>query len=386
MRLATTAGYQGLDSEAYRLFRSYGMAERGELTGHNLTVDNIIAGYPYGADGERIETTLDDELVEHYLAARARKLRLTDYLLRHAESFAACVVGVDDSAARISVQTNEIRYLQRLLGKNCALFCGTDELGMMAFTRAYADCAGWNSRLSVHYFGGYEDSVADAYDTSTLRESVEQHITALGAELVDWNEQSDAVVLVLTRGASSTECSRYLAAWEENCRNGVPTIVIDASSATQHLPQQLEDTSLQWLMGYSAWGTAANSIGIALSMGLTRLQWLQGEQDPQPEDSEAFARELIFAYMKDIAYCRYCRPTIKDLTPEGIEQALLRQNMTTRVETALKDTALVTGPDGVTDYVIPEFRLTDFSAPLGRSYEIRFRILFPNAGPWITEQ
>ena len=122
-------GYQGLDSEAYRLFRSYGMAERGELTGHNLTVDNIIAGYPYGADGERIETTLDDELVEHYLAARARKLRLTDYLLRHAESFAACVVGVDDSAARISVQTNEIRYLQRLLGKNCALFCGTDELG-----------------------------------------------------------------------------------------------------------------------------------------------------------------------------------------------------------------------------------------------------------------
>lgn len=27
MRLATTAGYQGLDSEAYRLFRSYGMAE-----------------------------------------------------------------------------------------------------------------------------------------------------------------------------------------------------------------------------------------------------------------------------------------------------------------------------------------------------------------------
>ena len=74
------------------------------------------------------------------------------------------------------------------------------------------------------------------------------------------------------------------------------------------------------------------------------------------------------------------------VTPEGIEQALLRQNMTTRVETALKDTALVTGPDGVTDYVIPEFRLTDFSAPLGRSYEIRFRILFPNAGPWITEQ
>ena len=127
-------------------------------------------------------------------------------------------------------------------------------------------------------------------------------------------------------------------------------------------------------------------LATAVTMGLTRLQWLQGEQDPQPEDSEAFARELIFAYMKDIAYCRYCRPTIKDLTPEGIEQALLRQNMTTRVETALKDTALVTGPDGVTDYVIPEFRLTDFSAPLGRSYEIRFRILFPNAGPWFTEQ
>ena len=121
-------------------------------------------------------------------------------------------------------------------------------------------------------------------------------------------------------------------------------------------------------MGYSAWGTAANSVGIALSMGLTRLQWLQGERDPAAGGQRRPLRaKLIFAYMKDIAYCRYCRPTIKDLTPEGIEQALLRQNMTTRVETALKDTALVTGPDGVTDYVIPEFRLTDFSAPLGRS-------------------
>lgn len=233
--------------------------------------------------------------MEHYLAARARKLRLTDYLLRHAESFAACVVGVDDSAARISVQTNEIRYLQRLLGKNCALFCGTDELGMMAFTRAYADCAGWNSRLAVHYFGGYEDSVADAYDTSTLRESVEPayHGARRGACGLE------RTVRCCRAGAHARRflhgVQPVLAAWEENCRNGVPTIVIDASSATQHLPQQLEDTSLQWLMGYSAWGTAANSVGIALSMGLTRLQWLQGEQDPQPEDSEAFARELIFA-------------------------------------------------------------------------------------------
>lgn len=189
--------------------------------------------------------------MEHYLAARARKLRLTDYLLRHAESFAACVVGVDDSAARISVQTNEIRYLQRLLGKNCALFCGTDELGMMAFTRAYADCAGWNSRLSVHYFGGYEDSVADAYDTSTLRESVEQHITALGAELVDWNEQSDAVVLVLTRGASSTECSRYLAAWEDNAG-----MVSRRSSSMPHLPRSICRSSWRIPRCSGSWATA----------------------------------------------------------------------------------------------------------------------------------
>lgn len=177
-----------------------------------------------------------------------------------------------------------------------------------------------------------------------------------------------------------------LAAWEDNCRNGVPTIVIDASSATQHLPQQLEDTSLQWLMGYSAWGTGGQFRRHRALHGSDAPAVAAGRAGPAAGGQRAFARELIFAYMKDIAYCRYCRPTIKDLTPEGIEQALLRQNMTTRVETALKDTVLVTGPDGVTDYVIPEFRLTDFSAPLGRSYEIRFRILFPNAGPWITEQ
>ena len=65
MRLASTVNYQGYQITEYNQLRAYGSQPRTALTGSSLTVENIIAGYRYGENGEIITTVLDDSKIEN---------------------------------------------------------------------------------------------------------------------------------------------------------------------------------------------------------------------------------------------------------------------------------------------------------------------------------
>lgn len=375
MRLASTVNYLGLGSQEYNLFRSYGMVARAPLAEDTLTVDHIVRGYQYDKNGEMISTPLDEELLQKYLLARERKLRLADRMLERSAQLAFCFIGIDDSVPKESIQTNEIAYLRGRLGENALLFTGTDELGMMLLTRAYLDLCQWMPTLSVRYFGGKEDGFADSFDVTTLRESLGQHIAALGCRMAETD--ADAEVLVLTRGSSEAEETEFLQAWMENDAAGRATIVIDTSGSQRNSLPTVAAISLRQLLGYSAWGTAANTVGIGLSVGVSRLAWLKCEDEKQETDTEAFAKELVFAFVKDLAYCRGCRERLDDFTPEGIEQCLLEEPLTASILDALTGQTLTVSNKGEL-YTMPRPTLTDFSAPFARSYEIEF---MPNFFP-----
>ena len=153
MRLASTVGYQGLTGADYVAYRNYGMQPRQSLTGNALTPEAIAAGYRFDASGAPIATRLTDQALDAYHAARLRKLRLGLRLLERSAPFAGVLIGVDDSHPGSSIQTNEIALLQQHLGKNGALFCGADELGMMAICQAYCTAQGGAPRLAATYFG-----------------------------------------------------------------------------------------------------------------------------------------------------------------------------------------------------------------------------------------
>lgn len=55
MRLAATTGYGGFGLNEYNALRTYGMAARPHLEGAELTVENIVADYPLGTDGQPIQ-------------------------------------------------------------------------------------------------------------------------------------------------------------------------------------------------------------------------------------------------------------------------------------------------------------------------------------------
>lgn len=376
MRLASTVNYNGMQMNEYNQFRSYGQKERKTLEGDELTIENIYNGYRFDKNGKKISTPLSEEQLKNYHNSRIRKLKLIDRLLRSSDNIKYCYIGVDDSSPNKSIQTNEISYIMNLIGENGTLFCGTDELGMMAVSKAYADYWNDSAKIKVTYYGGNEDKYADSFDFDTLRVNIEKHINSLGGEVV--TKDADIELLVLTRDCSYDASVNLITKWKRNEIKGIKTIVIDASNTEHNFNVLLEDIPLKYTLGYSCWGTAGNAMGISLAMGYTRYMYLKNEPNKTETADEAFAKGLVFAFVKDMSYCRSARSSLNRFTPEAIESHLMRDDYRYNaplVISKLVGEKLISDNDG-NAFTIPKIELTDFTAPFERQYEIRFQVEF----------
>lgn len=304
MRLASTVNYQDYQIDKYNLLRSYGSVARATLSGDDLTVDNIIAGYRYGTDGEVITTELPDEAIDKYLASRQRKLRLIDYILDNAlRDIEYCYIGVDDSSPDTSVQTNEINYIRTKTADKSMCFAGTDELGLMGLTKVVTMLYG-TADVDVTYYGGGEHLIADSLDFETLENEIEFHITSIGCNIT---ESTDALqVLVLTRRNQELVVPGLIDQARYNLNNNIPTVIIDPTfgSAGNLLQRALIDADLPltMLLGYSSWNTAANAMGIALSTGISRYLYLKNSPVVTIKSHEGYLKSISFSLLKDISY------------------------------------------------------------------------------------
>lgn len=307
MRLASTVDYNGYGYDEYTILRNYGAQARATLSGANLTIDKIIAGYKNNTAGQAIACSLTPEEVNAYLAARARKLKLTDYFLTNGGTeIEYCYIGVDDSSPSVTIQTNEIAYIRTKILDNGILFAGCDEIGMMCFARFTAEIYRQNLKVAVTYFGGNENSAADSYDIGTLKKTVEDHLTSIKA-VITTADQASMEVLVLTKPLNLTVTAYsnlLLDRLEENIAKKIPTVVIDASTNLGTLQPLMtnREIPLSTLVGYSNWNTVSNAVGIAVSQGITRVAYLKGSKVITDESAVGFLKGMTFAYIKDINF------------------------------------------------------------------------------------
>ena len=322
MRLAATTGYGGFGLNEYNALRTYGMAARPHLTGAELTVENIVADYPLGADGQVIRAEAEEPLpegtVEGYLAARERKLRLSQTLfdaLPGTEGRFHVLVGIDDSSEEDSIQKNEIAYLRSRLREGDALLSGVDDLAFKAVARLYLDECGWEGAdVSVEYFGGTQDQPACAYDY--------QPLTAIMAEHFDFFDLRPAEpgaaelrILVLTQPADETKKDDYIQAVVRELEGDsaqTPTVLIDAGNGTYGTAFHealTEKVQLGCLLSYAGFLDMAIVTGTALSHGVARYAFLRhGEQTDATE--RAFLRTVADSVLKDFCYKNVVRNDI----------------------------------------------------------------------------
>ncbi len=307
MRLASTVNYQGYQMDEYNNLRSYGSVARLTLTGSELTVDNIIAGYKYGENGKKISTPLSDKAVDKYLASRTRKLKLIDYILsKSLEDLEYCYIGVDDSSTTTNIQTNEINLISQKLGDNGVIYAGTDELGLMGITRVVTKLYG-SAKVGVTYFGNGKAQIADEFDFASLEYETENHISSLGCTVVDGGK-GDVEVLVITKNAGNDQAVKLVDKAFELVESKKPVIIIDPNSKNaDFLQKQLltREFPLSMLLGYSNWNTAANAMGIALSNGIARYTYLANCSNVTRQSHRGFLEASTFGFLKDISYKYY---------------------------------------------------------------------------------
>ena len=331
MRLAATTGYGGFGLNEYNALRAYGMAARPHLEGAELTVENIVADYPLGADGQPIpveaEEPLPEGAVENYLASRERKLRLSGTLfdaLPGTEGRFHVLIGIDDSSEEDSIQKNEIAYLRGLLREGDALLSGVDDLAFKAVARLYLDECGWEgAAVSVQYFGGTEDQPACAYDYQPLTAIMEEHFDFFDLRPAEPGAE-ELSVLVLTQPADGAMQTAYGTALIDrlnaNRDVGMPTILIDAGNGaygTAFHEMLTGDAELGWLLSYAGFLDMAIVTGTALSHGVARYAFLcHGEQTEATE--RAFLRTVADSILKDFCYKNVVRSDILTFVREDL--------------------------------------------------------------------
>ena len=321
MRLAPTVGYQGGTLEAYDALRAYGAEPRPGLDGSNLTIENIETDYRRDGSGASLDPAafgLTEKQVDEYLAARSRKLELSDQMLEAVgsggyENFRV-LIGIDDSSAEECIQKNEIAYLRNLLREGDALLSGVDDLAFKAVAKLYLEESGWNGAgIAVRYYGGTEDQPACIYDFQPLTQIVEAHLDFFG---LTETAEAELQFLVLTQPADEAKKADYYNALIRDlndCRKqNKPVILMDAGNnryGTAFHDALTEETELGWLLSYAGFLDMAIVTGTALSHGVARYAFLRsGEQTDATE--RAFARTVADSVLKDFCYRNVVREDV----------------------------------------------------------------------------
>ena len=324
MRLAPTVGYDHWDLDGYNALRAYGMEARPDLSGEELTPENIALNYRLSKDGAELSLTdfdLKEAEVAEYLAARSRKLGLTGQMqtlvAREGYEKFRVLIGIDDSSSEECIQKNEIAWLRQGLREGDALLSGVDDLAFKAVSRLYLEEIDWEGAdACVLYYGETEDQPACAYDYKPLTEIMSEHLEFFGLREVLYPNESDFVILVLTQPKDAEQKAAYCTELIESLKlkreAGLPTILIDAGNGqygTSFHEMLTEETELGWLMSYAGFLDMAIVTGTAMSHGVARYAFLQhGEQTESTE--RAFARTLADSVLKDFCYKHIVRNDI----------------------------------------------------------------------------
>lgn len=327
MRLATTTMAEGLSIEVYNESRALTMKPRLAQT----DFDAILAGYDLKPDGTPYEDTIYLNKERYYNARRHKfktNRRVLETLVRDAGiDFAA--IGVDDASTQ-GVQANEIDWIEARIdewlggseGQNpdrAVILPDADGLGhvLMARMAARLHAAPAKPVVAVRYFGRDGAEIVNPYEYMDVHRNILRHIDIAGGTYVGDGRSP----LTPPAGAADTPFELELVALtgedvigeavahlEANRAAQIPMLVVDftrgGSAGLVVTPVLLNSPATGSLLGYSAWNTAGNKIGMSLGMALSRFFFLKKETQERPLGLalDAHGSLLFKRFLKDYSY------------------------------------------------------------------------------------
>lgn len=313
MRLATTTFAEGLTFDAYTESRSFMQQPRLVKTEFN----EILTGYNLSPTSSEYGNT-EHFNKDQYYNARQHKFKSNYYILDQLAKqgyIDFLAVGVDDANTQ-GVQINEIRFIEHFIdqslggrgGQNpdrAVILPDADGLGhsLMARMANQLYRGGNKPGYSVEYFGPHGSTITSQYEYMNVHQNIQRHVDIIGGQNV--TDSPTLEIIAITAASQVSDAVSRIAA---NSTNRVPTVVIDfvgSGPADSTVTEALLDSQHTGsILGYSAWNTPGNKIGIALGMGQARYAFLVTETVPSALDAAVNAHSsLLFKrFLKDYYY------------------------------------------------------------------------------------
>jgi hypothetical protein len=313
MRLATTSFAGGLTLAAYNESRELTLQPRRTFTEFN----DILEGYNLSPDSSYGDTVHFDK--EQYYNARKHKFKSNRYILEHLvkEGYIDFLaIGVDDANTQ-GVQINEIKYVEGRIqswldgnanGQNpdrAIILPDADGLGQALVARMANQLhrGGAKPGYAVQYFGPHGSTITSPYEYMDVHQNLQRHVDIIGGCMVT---DCPAVEIVAITAADQLPAAMDKIAL--NNTQSVPTIVIDFVDLGKGNPvvtqALLGSEHTGRLLGYCAWNTAGNKMGLALGMGQARYAYLVTEtEETALHDAMNNHGSLLFKrFLKDYYY------------------------------------------------------------------------------------
>lgn len=327
MRLATTTFADGLNFEAYEESRQLMTQPRLPAD----TFESILEGYDLRPDGTAYEDTIHLDKAAYY-RTRRHKLRTTRYVLEElaAEGHIDFVaIGVDDAYTE-GAQANEIAWVEdrinTLLGgsdgqnpERAIILPDADGLGHSLVGRIAARLVGCNRppvSYAIRYYGPHGAGLINPYEYMSVHANVLRHIDMIGGRLADADETPDIDIIAVT---AADQAAIAVAQLEANGQSEQATAFIDFTGFVSHPDVTSALLASPWtgrLLGYSAWNTAGNKIGLSLGMAQARYAALTGLSAPAALDAamDAHGSLLFKRFLKDYYYKAVAIADIRQLS------------------------------------------------------------------------
>ncbi|WP_334077576.1 DUF4127 family protein [Paenibacillus sanfengchensis] len=343
MRLATNTFVEDLDFDAYTESRSFMGQPRQTFSEFN----DILHGYNLSSDGVPYGDTAYFDKNQYYFA-RQHKFKTNLYVLDQLAKpgfIDFLAVGVDDAKTE-GVQINEIRFVERYInhslggcgGQNpnrAIILPDADGLGHSLLARMANQLrrGGAKTRYSIQYYGPHGSTIINPYEYMNVHDNILRHVDIIGGQLVSSSPDVEVIAVTAADQASIAACRV-----NSNGADHKATVVLDFVGGGASDPTVTEALLASpftgRILGYSAWNTAGNKIGISLGMGQARYAFLVTETRPaalsaavNTHGSLLFKRFLKDYYYKAAAIAEVRKYSRDHMKYANLPQSVADQNM-----------------------------------------------------------
>jgi hypothetical protein len=331
------------------------------------------------ASATHLRELMGDELLQAYLATRARDLAVDRLLLQFAGdgTIDRLVLGQDD-AGRVGLHVKEVALLRAVVAQDPNLTArvsiepGADELGMALVAHALTRQAKWVPHVAVRYSTSDGASYQDPLEYAPISNAIDSLIALCGAVRDD--ASPDVVLYVRVPHTDDAQDGAFASAMTQDADAGRSIALADVSFLASYQSQAsfaqriLASGLASRLDAYSSWNTNANTVGTALAEAIAA-----GAGRRMHSYDALVHRTFTFVrFVDDYAFHDFVRPDLNaTLDAQGIRDHTMLAPLQ---ETAISDrnrALLWSRADAVLAQLYPGYHVAalTISLPWGRTFE-----------------